>query len=232
MTKSHLKRLFAPKTWKLNRKTITFILRPNPGAHKMQLAETLNMFIIESGKASNKKEVNYILNNHQVIVDGKQRKDRAFSVGLFDLISYPELNETYTLVMNKLGKLQIVKVDSALNSRIVSIKSKKKIRGNKLQVFTKCGRTLLTEDKFDKDYSVGDSLRIELPTQKVLAHVKFEKGAEVFTFAGSHKGISAVIQKIENTRIFCKFKEIEFETNNYSIIVIDDKMKKLLQTID
>jgi len=198
----------------------------------MELSETLNKFIIELGKATTKRETNYILNNHQVLVNVKKIKDRAYPVGLFDLVSFPEIDEKYTLIMNKLGKLQIIKIGSKVNSKVVSISGKKKIRGNKLQVFTSCGRTLLLDEKFDKEYSVKDSLRIELPSQKIISHFKFEKGSIVFLFTGSHKGLTAVIQKIDNGRVFCKFKDEEFEISNKSFIVIDKDMEKILQTKD
>ena len=41
----HLKRYFAPKTWKIKRKELTFISRPSPGPHNTAMALPLGVIL-------------------------------------------------------------------------------------------------------------------------------------------------------------------------------------------
>ena len=47
MVKSHLKRIAAPRTWDIDRKTTKFIARPKPGQHTLQLGMPLAVLLKE-----------------------------------------------------------------------------------------------------------------------------------------------------------------------------------------
>jgi small subunit ribosomal protein S4e len=233
MTKSHLKRLSAPNTWKIDRKKRTFIIRPEPGSHKMNLSISLKSVLIQTGKAVTLREVTYMLHNHQILVDSRKRSSPAFPVGLFDIVSMPEINEAYTIVVNTLGKLTIKKLNNPKSDvKLIKIKSKRKIKGNKIQIETICGRNVLADEKEAKNYKTGDSLMIKLPEQKILDHKKFEKGATVYLTAGSHVGLISKVKSIDGNVLICSNGKQEIETKTKFAFVIVDEVEKLLKTED
>ena len=230
MTKSHLKRLIAPKTWKIKRKNIAFIIRPKPGSHKMNMSIPLKNLLIDIGKVTTLREATYILHNHKVNVDMKKRIDAAFPVGLFDIVTFPEINEAYTIIINTLGKLVIKKLkDPKSDTKLVKIIGKRKVNGNKIQIETLCGRNILVEEKEAKKYKTGDSLMIKLPAQKVVDHKKFEKGSKVYLTKGSHVGMVVTIKEINNTIIICSSDSQEFEAKKEAAFVIIDEIEKLVK---
>ena len=221
MTKLHLKRLVAPRTWKIKRKNISFIIRPNPGSHSMHMSLPLKNLLIDIKKVATMREATYILHNHVVNVDMKKRQDPAFPVGLFDIVTFPEIKEAYTVIINSLGKLVIKKLkDPKSDTKLIKIVNKRKIKGNKVQIETLCARNIVVDDKIAKDYKTGDSLMIKLPEQKIMNHKKFEKGAKVYLTKGSHVGMIVKINEINGTK--------EFETKKDSAFVIIDEVEKLI----
>ena len=230
MTKSHLKRLTAPNTWKINRKEQTFMIRPEPGSHKMNLSIPLKNLLIQTGKAQTLREVTYMLHNHKILVDSRKRSSLAFPVGLFDIVSMPEINEAITIVIDSLGKLVIKKLkDHKSDIKLIKIKSKRKIKGNKIQVETICGRNVLADEKDAVKYKSGDSLMIKLPSQKIVDHKKFEKGATVYLIGGSHVGIVTKVKSIDGNTLLCSNGKQELETKKKYAFVIVDEVKKLLE---
>ena len=67
MTKNHLKRLAAPKSWNIKRKANVYVTRPRPGAHSMQESIPFTSFCKDlSNIAQTTKQVKYILNEKRV----------------------------------------------------------------------------------------------------------------------------------------------------------------------
>ena len=106
MAKKHLKRLNAPKSWKIKRKGIKFITRPNPGAHSFSLGMPINIVLREIFEyAKTTKEVKNILNNKEVLINGVRRKDHRFIVGFMDIIAIPGIKAYFRVLLDKKGKL-------------------------------------------------------------------------------------------------------------------------------
>ncbi len=230
MTKSHLKKLVAPKTWKIKRKSTTFIIRPKPGGHAMDMSIPLKKVIFDIGKAKTMREVSYILHNHIVNVDSRKKTDPAFPVGLFDIVTFPEINEAYTIVINSWGKLVFKKLnDPKSDKKLVKIVNKRKIKGSKVQIETYCGRNLIVEDKESLKFKTGDSLMIKLPEQKIVDHKKLDKGARVYLTKGSHVGVIANVKEIVGTKIVVLDGKKELETKKDFAFVIVDEIEKLLK---
>jgi small subunit ribosomal protein S4e len=228
MTKSHLKRIIAPNSWKLNKKFTPFVLRPKPGAHTQRLSLPLRKVLKDIGVANNKREVTYILNYHTVNVDFKKRIDSAYPMGIFDILNFPEIKESYTIILDVLGKLVVKKLDANEKTKLIKISGKTKVKGKKFQILTVCGRNILIKESEAKKYSVGDSLRLELPSQKIVDHLKFEKGTKVYLLNGSHKGKIAKVEDIVEGAIVCTCDDLTFRTKKEFTFVIDDKTEKLI----
>lgn len=103
--KRHMKRMAMPKSWQIE-KNKKFVTRALPGAHSFDLGMPLNVILRDILKlASNNQEIKKILYNKEVLVNNKRRKESRFIVGLMDVISIPELNKYYRILLNKKKKI-------------------------------------------------------------------------------------------------------------------------------
>jgi small subunit ribosomal protein S4e len=181
-----LKRLAAPKFWRVGRKTRKWVVSPSPGPHKKSECFPLLLIVRDILKlAENAKDAKKIINKGEIFVDNKARKDYAFPVGLFDVVSIPRLKKFYRVVpsLNGLKIFEISEEESKL--KICRIEGKRVIKGGKIQLNLHDGRNLLTEKN---GFSVGDSLLLEIPSQKILSHIKLEKDCLGVITKGKNSG--------------------------------------------
>ncbi|RMF55295.1 30S ribosomal protein S4e [Candidatus Woesearchaeota archaeon] len=224
MIKKHLKRLATPKNWPIKRKGSVFITRPNPGAHTLSLGVSLNTLFKEIiPKCKTRKEVMFLLNKKGVLVDGRRRKDPKYNVGLMDVVEIPSTKEYFRILLDEKGKLfalQIDKKDAELKP--VRIKGKTVLKKGKIQLNTGGGRNILVEKD---DYKVGESLILKIPEQKIVDHIKPEKGAILYFIDGTYAGHSGKLEKIDGNKIIFKNEKGElFETKKgYEFLIGKDK---------
>lgn len=230
MGKSHLKRLNAPKTWKIKRKGIKFITRPNPGPHSQNMCMPLNLILRDVlGYAGNAKEVKHILYNKKVLIDGKQRTDLKFPVGFMDVLEIPEIKEIYRMMINRKGYLVLQKIDKKeANLKPCKVVNKRILKGGRIQLNLSYGlNKLVAKDTF----KTGDTVVLEMPKLDIKEHIKMEKGAYVFMTAGSHIGNHGVVEEIKQDTIVFKSSSGEsYETfKKFALVVGKDKSIIALQ---
>lgn len=203
MGKDHLKRYATPKTWNIKKKGIVFITRPKPGAHPISLSMPLSVVLKNLVKCANTtKEVKKLLHNNEILVDGKRVKEHRIPVGLMDVISLMPTKQNFRIVFDAKGKLKVSETDGKESKlKISKITGKTPIKGGKMQINLADSRNIIVDKA---DYKVGDSLVIELPSQKIVEHLKFEKGAYVVLVAGKHIASRGVVEKIEKESIAYK----------------------------
>ncbi|MBI5398013.1 30S ribosomal protein S4e [Candidatus Woesearchaeota archaeon] len=200
MVKNHLKRIAAPKTWNIERKESTWITRPNSGAHSFLLGLSLDTVMRDMTKvAKTASEANFIVKTKDVLVDKKRRRDRRFNVGIMDLVEFPAIEESYRILLDEKGRLTAVRVSDGENTTKLSrIERKTKISGGKTQLTLSDGRNII----LSKDaYHVGDSLQLELPSQKILHHYPLGKGATVYLLFGKHAGKIGTVEEINKGKL-------------------------------
>ena len=131
--KRHLKRLAIPKSWKVKRRGLTFILRPNPGPHPFKLGMPINSILRDVLKlAKNSKEAKQILYGSEVLVDGIRRKELKFPVGIMDVINFTKSGKTFRVVLDK-GKLEVMPIDKKeAEIKPCRITGKTKVKGKSL----------------------------------------------------------------------------------------------------
>jgi len=212
--KLRLKRLAAPKWWPIKRKVKKFIVSPR-GPHPKDFSLPLLVLIRDVFKlAETNKEAKKIIKKGEVLVDKKKRKDPKFGVGLFDVIEIPALKKAWRAIPKKgLNFIEIPKNETKL--KICKIINKKTLRGNKNQLNLHDGRNILISEK----YSTHDSLLIELPEQKIIDHLKFEKGSLVLVSGGKNAGKLAKIKIIEKNRVWLDNEKL-FEIPKRLITVV------------
>lgn len=205
MVKQHLKRIAAPKAWSIRRKTNTFVARPYPGGHPLDEGMGLGTFLKEVfGYAQTTKEAKQMLHSKNVLVDESRKDNVRHHVGLFDVISFPDVKEHYRIILTKHGKLGVINIPKEESTKKpCKITNKSKVKG-KTQLNLFDGRNILVEKD---EYKTGDTLILELPKQKIAKHHKLAKKALIFLTGGKHKGSTGVVQDIVGNKIMYKTEE-------------------------
>ncbi len=204
--KNHLKRLAMPKTWFINRKEHTFITRPSPGRHSMRdglpfvllLKNFLNI-------VNTTREAKKLLVHREILVDGVRQKESRAPVGFMDAIYIKDIGRYYRVVFDKKGRLGVVEIgkDEA-GFKTCRIIGKKKVKGGKIQLNLFDSRNILAE----KDvYKIGDSLVIEVPSQKIVKHLKLEKDAHIIIIGGKSIGQEGVVESAKGSKLVYTSKE-------------------------
>lgn len=232
MVKRHLKRLPAPSFWKIKKKENTYVAKPRAGPHKIERSIPLQVLlrdfvgIVDTGSDAKK-----MIKMGEIHVDGRPRKDQKYPTGFMDVISIPEMKKDYRLIIDHKG-LKVIDCPSKENKKkLVKIINKTLIKNGQIQLNTHDGRNIPIKIKKPKEdvYKSGDSLVIELPSQKILEHVKFEKSRLVLITGGQNKGTFAKIKEIITTRsrepnkVICEKEGKEFEAIKDYVFVIGEK---------
>lgn len=223
MVKNHLKRLAAPKTWKIHRKKTVFITKPKPGPHSIYYSVPIRLALTELlDIARNKKEVNVILNDKNVLVDGVVRRDPKFPVGLFDVFEISKLKKYFRIIINQNFNLDFLEIsESEAKLKPCKIVGKKKI-GKKFQLNLFDGKNILTDDN---KFKVGDVLLLKLPDLEIKEHLQFSKNKTIFLIGGKQAGNVGRIEDTKRDTIIYKdnLGDIHETLKKYAYVVGNDK---------
>ena len=182
MSSNHLKRLALPRSWPLPRKTSVWVTRPTPGAHSLELCMPITLVVRDVlNLAKTAREVRFILHNDLAKIDGRVVKDTRRGVGLMDVLTLGEDN--YRCVLDHNGRLQYrpISADEA-SWKVCRIEGKTTIKGGRTQLNLHDGRNIIVDDP--AEYSTGDSLKLNLPDQKILEHIRFGEGTRAYLIGG------------------------------------------------
>merc|ERR1712178_279892 len=159
--------------------------RPSTGPHKMR--ECLPLILILRNRlkyALTKKEVQQILMQRLIKVDGKVRTDSNYPCGFMDVISIDKTDEHFRMILNsktlsnensyKLARVQSVAVGAKGVPYIV----------------THDGRTIRYPDPLAK---LNDVVKVDIETGKAKDVIKFETGATCVITRGQNQGRIGVI---------------------------------------
>jgi len=155
------------------------------------------------GLAKNARESKIILAQKRVLVDGKVRRDHKFPAGLMDLIELPDADMTYRIlpaVGKGLTALRIPKDEG--RAKLCRIEDKSTIKKGAVQLNLHDGRNIIVSVQDARNpredaYKTRDTLRISMPDQKILEHLKFAEGAYAIVTSGRNIGRHGKILKIE-----------------------------------
>ncbi len=220
-----LKRLAAPKTWKISRKSAKWIIKPVPGPHSAEMSIPLGVLLRDIlGLAKTAREAKYILKNGKVKVDGKVRKSLKFPVGFMDVVSIPTLDKYYRMIYDKLGRLTPLEISrNEASKKLVKVIKKTAVKGGKIQLNLHDDRNILTDNG---DIKTGDSLVISVPNQSVGDILKMKEGNIAYVTGGQHIGELAQIVKIvpgtitRPPQILLKRGDEEFLTKKDYVFVV------------
>ena len=184
--RNKLKRLAAPRSWDIARKSDRFIFKPMPGPHPIAASYPLGVVVRDMASMANlSKELKIIMKSGKVRVDGKERRTPRFPVGLFNVISVPLEGVDFRLVPSPKG-LALVKVGAnEAKTKLCSVHTKTKVRGGHIQYGLHDGRSMLDDAL---NLSPGDAVLIELPSQKILGQTRLAKGSLGLVLTGERAG--------------------------------------------
>ena len=129
-----LKRSMAPNFWGIAKKQKRFVTRPRSGPHNSKSSMTLTVLLRDILKKTRTyNECQFVINEGNIQVDGKIRRDTHFPVGLMDVIEIGKINEIYRLVPsnNLLSPLLISPEEK--NMKLCKIIGKKSLNQNTFQ---------------------------------------------------------------------------------------------------
>jgi len=226
MVKRHIKRLAAPKSWSMLRKSNIFASRPLSNT-SMALSMPLGMILRDVlGVAETMHEVKNILQHKKVLIDGIRRTDHKFGVGLMDVLSLADIGKHYRMLLNPRGKLVMHEIaDSEAKLKPCKIIGKRIIPGAQLQISLHDGRNLLMPAS--TPYKVGDTIMLNIPEQSVQEHFKLEKGCFIFLTAGSHIGSAGVVEAVKEKLLVVASKDEKFETSTKGAFAIGKQVPKI-----
>ncbi len=219
--KRHLKRLAAPATWNVKRRSTTFITRPFPSSHSLHLCLPLNVFLQElGGYAKSTKEVKNILRNKEILVNGKKRQNYKDAVGFLDLVQIGDANERVRIIINKKGKIGFVKIQTQERNITVCKIIGKTVRSGKVhQLNLNNGQNYLVEQ--NNKYHVGDSVVVDLQKNTLADHLPLEKNMTVFLLAGKQIGHVGKVIAIDGSAITLSLTgNVTYKTTKENIFVV------------
>jgi len=197
--KNKMKRLAAPRSWDIARKSNRFVFKPLPGPHPIAASYPLGVVVRDMAyMASLSKELKLMMKAGRVKVDGMERRTPRFPVGLFNVASIPLEGVDFRLVPSPKG-LALVKVNSdEAKKKLCSINTKTKVKGGHIQYGLHDGRSVLNDGL---NLSPGDAVLIEVPSQKVLGQAKLAKGSLGLVLTGDRAGQLGKIAEVKKGTI-------------------------------
>ncbi len=198
MSKS-MKRLTAPRSWPVPRKTGRWITKPSPGPHPIKKSMPIITVVRDMLRVCDTAgEGKHIIGNREILVDGRPVRGHKLPVGLMDVISLPKLDKNYRMLLDRKGKFRLVHVGEGEETwKLCRIENKTTVRGGMIQLNLHDGRNIIVKKN---KYKTGDVLRVEVPSQKVLEVYPMAKGNIALIVSGAHAGEISVIEDYEVTR--------------------------------
>ncbi|WP_248896168.1 30S ribosomal protein S4e [Haloplanus halobius] len=185
----HQKRLSVPKSWPVERKTATWTVKAGAGPHGEAGVPLLIVLRDVLGYADSRKEANYALNQDSVLVNGDAVSDVERPIGMFDILTFEEREESYRVFPDEGGRLALTPIDAeAAQSRLGKIVGKAQVTGGDFQFTLHDGTNVRVDEDEAGTYAPGDSLVVDNKTKEIVAHFTYEEGALVTAVAGSHAG--------------------------------------------
>ncbi len=193
-----LKRRAAPRAWTIPRKGTKWVKRPGPGPHSQDQSIPLLLVLRDiRHMVESAREARILVRSGTVRVDGKVAKDLDRGLGLMDTLSFAApLDAHFRVVKDRRGKLVLVAIPSSeATVKIGRVRYKHSVRKGRVEVTLHDGRNLLVPAT--SAYHVGDSLKLEVPSQKVVEHIPLAAGALAYVAGGTHVGELARVERVE-----------------------------------
>ena len=190
-----LKRVAVSKAVPIHdKKHKTWILRPSPGTHPARKCVPLGVVLREVlGLTESARENRRLLTARKVQVDGRVRAGGKFPVGLMDVLSIPDGELYYRIVVGMKGRLVPAEItEKESHEKLLKVVGKRTGRGGKIMLRFHDGRNA----PGDNNVRVGDTVRFSLKDKKIAELLKFGVDSSCIITDGKHAGEKAVVLKL------------------------------------
>ncbi|EFC41660.1 predicted protein [Naegleria gruberi] len=185
--RKHTKRIAAPKHWMMSKLGGVYAPKPKPGAHAAR--ESLPLLLLLRNRlkyAATAKEVNVILKQRLVKVDGLVRTDKSYPSGFNDVISIDKTNEHFRLLFDTKGRFVIHPIsEREANYKLCKVTKRGTATQGVPYIQTNDGRLIRFPDPSIK---VNDTVKVDIETGKVTKSVHFESGNLCMVTGGHNQG--------------------------------------------
>jgi len=197
--KKHMKRMYAPSAWCLDKLKGVYATRPSTGPHKLR--ECLPLCILLQNRlkfALSNQECIKILKDKSanIKIDNKKRRDHRYPLGFMDVVSIWKTGQNYRILYDVKGRFQPHNItDKEASFKLCKV-TQKCLGKNKIPyIVTHDGRTIRFPHP---DIKINDSVKLNLENNSIESIVKLENGSSIFATGGNNIGRVGVLQHIEH----------------------------------
>jgi small subunit ribosomal protein S4e len=195
---NHLKRLNSPGSWRIAKKTNTFVTKTTAGPHNASAMPVAVWLRDHMEVTLTMKEVKRVLKSRAVLVNGAVCTDPKMGIGVFDIIVFPSVDKYFRIFRAMRGDIVSVPISAeAAQSRLCKIADKTIVKGGKVQLNLRYGANIIVDTQA---YKPKDSVVLSLmPENKfeVTEHFAFAEGNTAMVIGGRHSGKIGRITKID-----------------------------------
>ncbi len=157
------------------------------------------------------KEVEKMIHQKLLKINGQLVKDHRYSVRLFNIL---QADKHYKLTLNNLGKFAFEEDNS--KERLCKVINKTLYKKGQLQLNLHEGTNILSKEKINVD----DSVYIDFST-KIKKHVAFEKGKKCFIISGKYSGHHGTIKEVlgKTAEIALDDKSVKVLTKRSAVVI-------------
>ncbi|MCG2727716.1 MAG: 30S ribosomal protein S4e [Candidatus Methanoperedenaceae archaeon] len=223
----HEKRVAAPTSWPITRKTHHWVVGANAGSHSKETGIPLLVVVRDMLKlANNSREAKRIINEGTIFVDGKARSDYKYMVGLLDIVSIPSNNEYYRVLLDARNRFKLYK-EGANALKLCRINNKTIVKKGAVQLNLHDGSNILASN----DYKTFDTVLLG-HDRKIVKHIPYKPGNLAMIVGGEHSGEIGKIKQIRKVRgsgtnMVAISNEREFETIEDYVFVIGESTPEI-----
>jgi len=225
---SGLKRKPAPRFWPIHRKEVTWIVKPHCGSHAQEQCMPLAVILRDILKfAKTRKEAKAIVSQGRIYIDGKIRKQDNSPIGLGDVISIPNISESFRVLPSAKGLILQPINEGESKYKLCRVENKETLKDGNIQLSLHDGSNILIKPADPKNptediYKTLDTLKIGIPQRQIIEHVKMKEKDFVIITGGKNIGKYGKIIEIEKS---------EGKKRRDTLVTIEDKKGSRYQTI-
>lgn len=223
---NHLKRLVAPESWRIPKKSDKFIVKTAPGPHSAE-GLPVGVWLREHiGIVQNMSEARKVLQQRDIIVNGRPCRDTRIGLGVFDIVSIPKLGKHFRIQLDKRGKLISVEIsEESAKTRLCKIRNKTIVKGGKVQLNLAYGANILADNTYKAIDSIvvtlGDTESVE-DRFRIVDHFPYAEGNMAMVVGGKHSGVVGRIVEIIKTASSVPNR----------VVLMDDSVDERFETIE
>jgi len=194
--KKHMKRMYAPSHWMLDKLSGVWAPRPSTGPHKLRECLPIAIMLRNRLKyALTYQECKMIVMQRLVKVDGKVRMEKCYPAGFMDVVEIEKTNEHFRLIYDQKGRFVVHRItELEAQYKLCKVRSKKLGDKGVPCVGLHDGRTIRYPDPLIKE---SDSVMVDIATNKITDFIKYDVGALCMITGGKNCGRVGVIQRRE-----------------------------------